>query len=116
MPRALKRPLWRNWKSYVWKHVGFHLKPAPSKNIENWQSISILNIRIFEKKVIFGFWEIPYLNTRFQKKFFELINIIQWVIAIQQFKGFGLQEVSEKELNMKYAKNLSQMVPTPSPY
>jgi len=56
---------------YVRNHVSFHLKPVPSKNIENWRSPSILNAGILKKRSS-GSWEIPYLDTRSRK--FHFLN------------------------------------------
>ena len=75
-PGIPQDPLGRNYKiekiSYVRNHVIFHLKPVPSKNIEKWRSY-ILNERNFEKKN--RKWEIPYLDTNFQKNYILNLEI-----------------------------------------
>ena len=53
-------------------HVSFHLRPVPSKNIENWRRNSILSVDIFEKKYFLDFGKSPISTPDFQ-------NFIFWI-------------------------------------
>ena len=71
-----QEPLGQNCKiektSYVRNHVSFHLRPVPSKNIENWRRNSILSVDIFEKKYFLDFGKSPISTPDFQ-------NFIFWI-------------------------------------
>ena len=69
--------------TYVRNHLNFHLKPVPSKNIENWRSFSILSLYIFEKK---NFWILGnplFRHLILNFLFFESIHIILRIIIRQ---------------------------------
>ena len=53
---------------YARNHIIFHLRPVPFKNIEKWGR----RIEWTKFSIVFFFrkWEIPYLDTKLQKKYY----------------------------------------------
>ena len=92
-------------------HVSKRLKPAPSKNIENWRSFSDLRERSQRKIVIGVFGDSPKMEKVRNLFFSEIERELPYLCFDTTLVYFGSQGAVQCFTNIIYAKIANRLVP-----